>query len=370
MGLIEECRALTDSDLAKALKFLAHHEKRAVARLLAHLHEFDQRQLCLKTTGRSLFEYCVRELSYDEFDAYRRIRGARTAGKYPIALDYLENGKLSLTSLVVLHPILTPENYREWFKQAEGKTRRQLEALVASRFPEQARPDLVRRLPLQQPHVVAAPSVHSVDVISEVVPSLPAEPVVEWLAIPAPSAPAGRLWQDISPISAERIRIGFDAAAALMRLIDRARQILRHKFPEGRLEDVLREALELLLERRDPQRRLLLKTPPLPKALMAADDREEGRLPTRFLRAYAAGRYIPAKVKTAVWARDQGRCAWRFDDGTVCGGRDFVEFDHIIPFAKGGRSEYRNLRLLCRAHNRLAAERAFPRPDGPQDAAV
>jgi hypothetical protein len=161
----------------------------------------------------------------------------------------------------------------------------------------------------------------------------------------------------------DRVRVGFDAASSLMRLIERAKQLLRHKYPEGHLEDVLKDVLEVFLDRKDPQRRLALKTPAMPKeALMVADDKEDGRLPTRFLRAYAAGRYIPAKVKSAVWARDQGRCAWRFEDGTVCGGRDFVEFDHIVPFAKGGRSEYRNIRLLCRAHNQLAAEQAFPPP--------
>jgi 5-methylcytosine-specific restriction endonuclease McrA len=374
MGMIEECRGLTDADLVKALGFLAHHEKRAVARLLAHLNEFDKRQLCVKVAGRSLFDYCVRELSYDEFDAYRRIRGARTIGKYPIALDLVEDGKLSLTSLVVLHPILTPENYRDWFRRAEGMTRKQLEALVVAKFPEQARPDFVRRLP--PPTVVPGVPVLAVDVVpSEAAPVPGAEPIAEWLAIPAPAAPGGRLWQDVSPISAERVRIGFDAATALMRLIERARQVLRHKFPEGRLEDVVREALELLLDRRDPQRRLQLRvaatlgaTAAL-RAQGAGEERDDGRLPTRFLRAYASGRYIPAKVKTAVWARDDGRCAWRFEDGTLCGSRDAVEYDHVIPYAKGGRSEYRNLRLLCRAHNRLAAEIAFPRPSGPPDAA-
>lgn len=352
MGTIEECRALPDGELAKTLLFLAHHEKRAVARLLAHLNEFDRRRLELKTGGRSLFEYCVRVLGYDEADAYRRVRGARVAGQFPDALELLESGKLSLTSLVVLQPILTRENAPEWLQQAQGKTRRQLEALVAARFPEQARLDVLRRLP--QPVVVAA---------------APPGPVAQWSALPAPAAPIGRLWQAVSPISAERVRVGFDAAGALLRLIERAKQLLRHKFPEGRLEDVLKEALETFLDRRDPQRKLLLRSPrnPPEPSVEGEGEGEGGALHARFLRAYAAGRYIPAKVKSAVWARDQGRCAWRFEDATVCGGRDFVEFDHIVPYAKGGRSEYRNLRLLCRAHNQLAAQGAFPAWGTPRD---
>ena len=44
-----------------------------------------------------------------------------------------------------------------------------------------------------------------------------------------------------------------------MQLINRAKLILRHKYPEGRLEDVLSEALEILLERKDPEKRFGLQ---------------------------------------------------------------------------------------------------------------
>ncbi|MDE2490411.1 MAG: HNH endonuclease [Elusimicrobia bacterium] len=153
------------------------------------------------------------------------------------------------------------------------------------------------------------------------------------------------------PISAERVRIGFDAALAVRSLIDRARQVLRHKYPEGRLEDVVKEALEVLLDRKDPQRRLGFKPAPVVRDAAPGEP--------RFLRALRAGRYVPARVKREVWRRDDGRCAWRFEDGTLCGSRDGLEYDHVRPYARGGRSDdARNVRLLCRAHNRLAAERA------------
>ena len=56
-------------------------------------------------------------------------------------------------------------------------------------------------------------------------------------------------------------------------------------------------------------------------------------------------RQIPQDVKDRVWRRDQGRCV-------QCGSRDRLEFDHIIPFAKGGANTYRNVQLLCEACNR------------------
>ncbi len=163
----------------------------------------------------------------------------------------------------------------------------------------------------------------------------------------------------MSPVSADRVRVGFDAASIVAQLIERIRQILRHKYPEGRLEDLIREALEAYLDRKDPQRRLELKAV---KAACVAErpaPDDHDRLPTRFLRAWACGRYIPAKVKSAVWARDDGRCAWRDLDGTVCGSKDWIEYDHLRPFAKGGRSDdARNIRLLCRQHNQAASKDA------------
>ena len=163
----------------------------------------------------------------------------------------------------------------------------------------------------------------------------------------------------MSPVSANRVRVGFDAASIVAQLIERVRQILRHKYPEGRLEDLIREALEAYLDRKDPQRRLELKAAKAERVAERPAPDDHDRLPTRFLRAWACGRYIPAKVKSAVWARDDGRCAWRDLDGTVCGSKDWIEYDHLRPFAKGGRSDdARNIRLLCRQHNQAASMEA------------
>lgn len=53
---------------------------------------------------------------------------------------------------------------------------------------------------------------------------------------------------------------------------------------------------------------------------------------------------IPMDVANAVWNRDGGRCC-------ICGSRSELEFDHIIPVAKGGATTFRNLQLLCKTCN-------------------
>jgi 5-methylcytosine-specific restriction endonuclease McrA len=61
-------------------------------------------------------------------------------------------------------------------------------------------------------------------------------------------------------------------------------------------------------------------------------------------------RPIPQSVKAAVWQRDGGRCA-------ECGSTVHLEFDHIIPVARGGADTERNLQLLCLDCNRRKSAR-------------
>ena len=347
------CERLSDADLVRETKFLADRSRRGEISLLEHLAEFDARRLCLEEGHRSLYEYCTLVLGFEDGEAYRRIRVARVIRAFPEALEALRQKRVTASALVVLSPWLERKNAADWLALAAGKSRRELEALVAARYPQAPQPDAVRNYPFH-PLVVSVVPPEAFEIRSA---GLPAEAA----AVPAPS----RLeegWQQLTPVSLGRIRVGFDAAAVIAPLLERVRQLLRHKYPEGRLEDLVREALEDYLDRKDPQRRQELKAAKAARAAEPPASGNEARSGERFLRALTTGRYIPAKVKSAVWARDDGRCAWREADGWPCGSKDWLEYDHVKPFANGGRSDDpRNIRLLCRVHNQARAEAAFGR---------
>jgi len=59
---------------------------------------------------------------------------------------------------------------------------------------------------------------------------------------------------------------------------------------------------------------------------------------------HAMNRTIPSDVKMHVWQRDGGRCV-------KCGANTNLQYDHDIPFSKGGSNTVENIQLLCQACN-------------------
>lgn len=55
-------------------------------------------------------------------------------------------------------------------------------------------------------------------------------------------------------------------------------------------------------------------------------------------------RHIPRDIRQRVYQRYGGCCA-------ECGSKQYIEYDHIIPVAKGGSNSEQNVQLLCRACN-------------------
>ena len=69
----------------------------------------------------------------------------------------------------------------------------------------------------------------------------------------------------------------------------------------------------------------------------------------------AAPRARPGEV----FQRDGDRCTYVGPDGNRCEATAFLELDHIDSRALGGGDDSQNLRVRCRAYNRLWAEQTF-----------
>lgn len=334
---------MSDPELLGSLKALVRDERGRVVLVLKHLAEVERRRLAQKEGFPELFDYCVRELRYAHGEAARRIQVARVAVKYPVLFRALDRGLLSLTTASLLCPHLRWDNYRRLIRAALGKNRRAVEALVAPLMPGPQPVERVRYVVVESATVSSADAkamdAHE-DLFASPAVAIPTEsvnPPVE-NAVPSPEA-----------VPVRRVHFSFTADEALLRDVERAKELLRHRCPSGKLESVFSEAFRTLLEKIDPERRF-----------------------GRQVRRRASGgrsRAIPLSVKDTVWRRDGGRCSFTTPDGRRCGTRAGLEVDHIRPWALGGVSDDPdNLRLLCRAHNGLEARRAFG--DAAIDAAI
>lgn len=145
--LMASAARLPDRKLIKHIKRLARRERRATADLIAHLAILDERRLYLGEGWASLFTYCTKVLHLSEHAAYGRIEAARAARRFPEILEMLASGSVNLTTITLLAPHLTPDNHREVLQAARGKTRRQVEELVAALRPLPPVPSFIRRLP-------------------------------------------------------------------------------------------------------------------------------------------------------------------------------------------------------------------------------
>jgi Domain of unknown function (DUF222) len=155
--LLSMTAGLSDKDLLSRVLLLARQEREATVELIGHLAELDARKLHLAQGYGSLFTYCTGALRLSEHAAYNRIEAARLSRRFPAVLDLLADGSLNVSTARLLAPHLRSDTFEKLVAQARGRSKREVEELVARLSP---RPDVaasVRKLPArgQTVHSVA-----------------------------------------------------------------------------------------------------------------------------------------------------------------------------------------------------------------------
>jgi len=367
---LSNARSLDDSVLTTRVKTLAAAEREATVALIVHLAEFDQRQLYRGAGFPSLFQYCVEVLRLSEDAASNRIAAARMARRHPDVMDRLVAGSLSPTTVRLIAKHATVENAPALIDAATGKTKRQVEQLLARLFPEQDVRTSIRPLgpaPSPPPSSRATSSVGTIGptplASTIAMPLLP--PTTTACPLPSAAVPDPALPHPTdtpSPVSlfpadplpprvrpADRFEIRFTAKADTVANLEMVRDLLAHAVPNADLAEVLDRALTALAEQ------LLRRKFAVTSA------------PRRTPSSHSVRRE-PVAVKRAVYLRDRGRCTYSSSDGRRCDARRFLQFDHILGRALGGRFTVDNVRLRCGPHNRLEAERLYATPPRARDA--
>ena len=347
---------LSNDDLINHVHRLAADERGTTTRLIGALGELDVRRLYLGEGYSSLFTYCTRVLHLSEHAAYARIEAARAARRFPVVLELLAEGTITLTTVTLLSAHLSPDNHRVVLEAAKHRSKREVEQLVASLRPMPAVPTSIRKLP--QPKSVLALPLRSAAPPTVAAAQTDMHPDVS----EQPSfATISRRPSTVLPLAPERYRIQFTASAATHGKLRRAQDLLRHVVPDGDVASIVDRALTLLVRQLERRKLAAVDRPraPLRKGEQATVTNQPG----------ARSRYVPAEVRRRVWARDGGQCAFVGTKGR-CTERGFLELHHVKPFADGGAASAENLELRCRAHNAHEAQQHLAALDaGSEDVA-
>jgi HNH endonuclease len=333
---------LSDHDLLDRIAALAGKERETSAELVAHLAALDARPSLYAAKGHgSLFRYCTRVLRLSEDAACNRIDAARACRRFPMILDGLASGALSLATVRLLRPHLTPENHEAVLAEAGGRSREEVLELIARLAPRPDVPSSVRKLPTSAPVLAAvapAPGATSPVAVTERARSILTPP------------PAHR--PVIEPTSPERYRVQFTIGKESHDKLRRLQDLLRREIPSGDPGAIFDRAVALLLEKVEKEKLGVVSKQGTRRGIRPGTDKQDWR-------TIPASRDIPNDVRRASWRRDGGQCAFVSADGHRCTERTFLEFHHVIPYARGGRATIDNISLRCRRHNQYEAELVF-----------
>ncbi len=243
-NILSAVARLSNQELLARVMHLAAREREATASLVAHLAELDARRLYLAEGCSSLFTYCTQVLHLSEHAAYGRIEAARAVRRFPVILERLAEGSVTLTTVGLLASHFTPENHRDLLEMARHQSKRQVEALVARLRPQPPVPASVRKLPSVS-HATAQPTVPT-EAAASPHPAGEGHGVTS-VGLPAPAlAPPPARPAVVAPLAPERYKVQFTASAETYEKLRLAQALLRHQIPEGDLGAVVDRALTAL----------------------------------------------------------------------------------------------------------------------------
>jgi hypothetical protein len=332
--------ALSNKELINQLEKLVAHEKKTTADIVRHLSEVEDRKLHLELGYSSMFDYATRGLGYSNTGAARRIRVARAGAKVPEIFHYLAKEEVSLSALDACSGVLVKEGGAQVLETLKGMSREEAEWLSAFHNPVSSS-SLKDRI---QKVVVGSASTPQTDLFLDGLPN------------------KSNHYRSGSN-SEEKFKISFSVGAEFMEKLLRAQELMfEGKAEDNLLENIFGEALELYIEKHCPKEKQKRR-----EAREAKKEIQDGIEVTpavnieecAVIKEPTHSRYIPAAVRDKVLLKDNYQCSYVSLNGTRCSCRRDLEIDHIIPFARGGKAEIQNLRVLCASHNLHAARQVF-----------
>jgi len=336
---------LSTEELDRSAETLVRAEKQNTALVIAHIAEMSRRKGQLERGYSNLFEYCTRRLHLSEGSVALRIQVANVSRRFPQILVALFENRVSLTVAGLLAPVLTESNVEKLLADCAGMSKREAEEYLVALRPKPVFEPSIRKTPSRpQEDLWACTSPHTTPPVKEATtprPALRTSPTI------------------LEPARPDQFNFRFAAGRKFKEKFDRLAEVLGVANPLQHMAEILEQALDIALDKKDLKRKRARRLEREAKR-SGATVTEKSRPDEIFSRGQKAGsRYIPSEVRERIHERAGHQCEYQAPDGTRCRSRTELEIEHQRPYALYRSNEERFLRLYCRAHNRLSAERVF-----------
>jgi hypothetical protein len=270
---------------------LVNEERRITGLVIENLQKISDTRLFLKMSYSSLYEYCTRALGYSEACAYRRIQAVKIVKELPEIRAKLDSGVLNLTNLTMAQSFFTSEAKTQGPRNAEQK--REVLAKIENCSKRQAEEVLANAFNYDRPE---------------------------------------RPRESVRALAGGEASLHVRLMPQTLPKIDRIKSLRSHVNVDMTYTLVIDDMCDIVLKKIDPMLRPSVT-------------------PTE--KKYKNARYISPDLKTFIFKRDRGICAYvDKTSGKRCGSNHLLQIDHVKPIFLGGETTSQNLRLLCFAHHK------------------
>ena len=298
---------LNDQQLLEQTKDLVHREREILTQVLRHLREIERRKLFSDLGYSSLFDYAVNELKYSEGQAGRRIQAMRLVKELPEIEQGIASGELNLSNLSSAQSLFRNISKVDPLRITSKQEKISIINSLKNKSARQGQKEILK----WQPETIHADH-----------------------------------FEKERQVTADLCEVRFLMTDKMRTKLETVRSLLGHEA----IDLGYAELFEVMAE---------LSAAKLEEKKFGKKASQIGKTPTPELRKEGVEdfhsknmRYIPKKLKAAVWHRDQGKCC-------NCDGTRHLNFDHIKPIAVGGETNLENLRLLCFHCNQRHAVKTF-----------
>ena len=262
---------------------------------------------------------------------------------------FFVNNRISLTVAGLLAPHLSEDNVNTLLADCAGMTKKAALEYLVRIEPKPVFEPSIRKRPAR-PVPVESPPAES--------PAAPPRESTMSKRQLSPSSP-----NILQPARPTVFNFRFSADRSFKKKFERLAEVMGVENAQKHMAEFLEQALDVALDKKDPKRKLERRKArqKATKTTSRPEEMSENVTPgaPRVKDEPARSRYIPAETIERVHARGNHQCEFKSADGRRCQSRTGLEVEHEQPFAIFRSHDEQFLRILCPAHNRLAAEHVY-----------